>query len=247
MKTTLLSIAFLMAITLVSCESENPESFEDNTTKEALDLPSNDLPLTINGSNTFQQVAWSQNYVIPGESTPIPGDHTLTIPNPILSEQDKYNDYASNVPLDLEVTNAAFGDWYQQYTYNFTNRSNETFHVDSGILMFIAPNKSNGDRFYGNSKPFGHPQQDYVEVPIEGTPNSWYIARLVFHDVSEEMRAIEPGETWIYKIGTPTDPFNGPGWITTEESKKTVRFIADLTGNKNEDIVRKYGTKRFRN
>ncbi|PKV50308.1 hypothetical protein ATE84_2364 [Aquimarina sp. MAR_2010_214] len=27
--------------------------------------------------------------------------------------------------------------------------------------------------------------------------------------------------------------------------KTTVRFIANVTGNKNEDVVRKYGTKRY--
>jgi hypothetical protein len=253
----------LVASALLSCETEKVNDVNSNnlvstnknspsTSKTA--LASNDVLLTLNGSPTFEQVPWSVNYIIAGESTPIPGDHTLTTPNPILSEMTKYSNYASNVPLSLAVTNPAVGDWYQQYTYTFTNRSNKTFHLDSGVIMFIAPKNSNADREYGNTShhdggphQHGHPQQDYVEVPIAGTPNSWYIARLVFHDVPEIGRDITPGSTWFYRIGVPTNPFSNPGWITTAQSAKTVRFIADLTGNKNEDMVIKYGTKRFRN
>jgi hypothetical protein len=262
MKSKILFVALVATLSL-SCENEkinetNQKVNEANHNKlsknSKVALASNDVLLTLNGSSTFQQVPWSVNYIIAGESTPIPGDHTLTASNPILNEMTKYSNYASNVPLDLTVTNPAFGDWYQQYTYTFTNRSNKTFHLDSGVILFIAPKNSNADRQYGNTShhdggahQHGHPQQDYVEVPIVGTPNSWYIARLVFHDVPEIGRDITPGSAWSYRIGVPTNPISSPGWITTAESRKTVRFIADLTGNKNQDMVVKYGTKRFRN
>ncbi len=254
MKTKILLAALVVASTTLSCENESVNDIpieNSNRLSVSKDLPTNNVLLTLNGTADFVQEPWANNYIVGGESTPIPGDHTLSTPNPILSEQNKYSDYASNVPLDLQVTNAGGSDWYQQYKFTFTNRSNKTLHLDSGIIMFVAPKNSNADREFGASSHHGnghgHPQQDYVEVPIAGTPNSWYIARLVFHDVSEESRSVDHGDTWFYRIGVPTNPMSNPGWITTEQSRKTVRFMADLTGNKNQDVVVKYGTKRFRN
>jgi hypothetical protein len=89
--------------------------------------PTNNVNLVPNGPNDFDQVPWSVNYVVSGESVPILGDHTLTEPNPILND---FDDYVSNVPLDIEVSNTG-GDWYKKYTYKLTNRSQKSMHIDS--------------------------------------------------------------------------------------------------------------------
>lgn len=246
----------LVAVFLAFSCSESPETegmHEGNSGKDQLHdgaqfkAASNDVGLVVNGPDTFTQVPWSENYVIPGESVPIPGDHTLSTPNPILDEMDLYADFVSNIPLDISVYNNMNSEWYALYQYNFYNRSDQSVHLDCTVVIFRGPNGSNMHHSYWNSAGHGHPQQDYVEVQIPGTQDSYYIARLVFHDVPESQRTLYPGESFEYQIGVPTNPWDSPPHITTEASKYTVRVIADLSGNKNEDLVTKYGTKRFRN
>lgn len=64
----------------------------------------------------------------------------------------------------------------------------------------------------------------------------------------KEVSNINFGATnYIYLIGFPQNPNISPLSITIDDSKKTVRLIVDLTGNKNEDLVRKHGTNHFPN
>lgn len=241
-----LGLITLSLVLLLGCSKEELTK-QDLNPSNLKATETNDVNLVVNGPEDFEQVPWSENYVIPGESVPIPGDHTLDGPNPILSEMDMYDDFVSNIPLEISISDGVGSPWYVFYKYNFVNRSDKPFHVDCTVIIFIAPNGSNMHHSYWSDIPHGHPQQDYVEVPIEGTNNSFYIARLVFHDVPEIDRTIPPGAAFEYQIGCPTNPNDVPLHISMEESIRTVRVIADLNGNKNEDLVRKYGTKRYRN
>lgn len=250
MKTLLKLFLFSTVICLMSCTTNSDEEYlPQSVSNKFLETDTNYKDLIVNGPDVFNQVPWSKNYQVLGESIPIPGDHTLTGPNPILNELNDFKTYVSNVPLSLSVSSSG-GSWYKRYTYTFTNRSNQSMHIDAAILIFKAPKNTSAERhvsILNNVDGHGHPQQDFVEVPLENGVDSYYIARLVFHDVPESKRTLTPGSSLMYMIGFPMNPFVSPYGISVEESMKTVRFIADLSGNKNEDLVRKYGTKRYTN
>ncbi|WP_157494291.1 hypothetical protein [Fulvivirga imtechensis] len=208
-------------------------------------LMANDSDLTPNGPDSFYQEPWENNYSAFGHSVH-PVDYTLDGPNPILDEIDKYSTFVSNIPLDITVSNASSSAWYGNYIYSFRNRSDKPIHLDCTVIIFRAPSGSALHHSYWNSiSPFGHPQQDYVEVSIPGTEDSFYIARLVFHDVPKSQRLLYPGASFEYRLGCPLVP--NTGYITIEDSKHTVRVIADLDGGKNEEIIERYGTNRYTN
>ncbi|MGW0561732.1 hypothetical protein ACWDZ4_14240, partial [Streptomyces sp. NPDC003016] len=94
---------------------------------------------------------------------------------------------------------------------------------------------------YGASQAFGHPQQDFLEVK-RGDGTSFYIARLGFHDVPLAQRGIEPGHTWVYKLGG-----TGQSSLPLEATRDSIRFTADLNVSSNTDLVKKYGTVRYAN
>lgn len=208
-------------------------------------IMANDSDLVPGGPDNFYQEPWENNYSAPGHSVHAV-DYSLDGPNPILDEMDRYSDFVSNIPLDITVRNASSSAWYGNYIYSFTNRSDENIHLDCTVIVFRAPSGSAQHHSYWNSiSPFGHPQQDYVEVPIPGTRDSFYIARLVFHDVPKNQRLLYPGESFEYRLGCPLDP--NTEYISIGDSKYTVRVIADLDGSKNEEVVARYGTKRYSN
>ncbi|CAM1374431.1 hypothetical protein [Tenacibaculum xiamenense] len=250
MKTLLKYFLISAFICLTSCSGNEDESMLPHSlSNKSIENDTNYKNLLFNGPDAFDQVPWPVNYEIWGESIPIPGDHTLTGPNPVLDELNDFKDYVSNVPLTLEVSSTG-GSWYKRYKYTFTNRSQESMHVDAAVFMFVGPKNTSGERhvsILNNVDGHGHPQQDFVEVPLGNGADSYYIARLVFHDVPEAKRTLTPGSSLVYMIGFPMNPFSSPYGISVENSMKTVRFIADLSGNKNEDLVRKYGTKRYTN
>lgn len=215
---------------------------ESQSTSVALQ---NDSDLIPSGPDTFDQEPWENNYSSSGHAAH-PVDYSFSGPNPILDELDKYSSFVSNVPLDITVSNASNSAWYGNYHYTFKNRSDKSIHLDCAVVIFRAPSGSSQHHSYWNSiSPFGHPQQDYVEVAIPGTVDSYYIARLVFHDVPKNQRLLQPGASFEYRLGCPLVP--NTGYITIQDSKHTVRVIADLDGSKNEAIIERYGTKRYTN
>ena len=208
-------------------------------------MMANDDALVPGGPDSFYQEPWENNYSSSGHAAH-PVDYSFSGPNPILDEMGLYADFVSNVPLNITVSNASSSAWYGNYEYNFTNRSDKNIHLDCAVIIFRAPSGSSQHHSYWNSvSPFGHPQQDYVEVPIPGTVDSWYIARLVFHDVPKSQRLLYPGESFEYRLGCPLVP--NTGYITIQDSKYTARVIVDLDGSKNEEIIERYGTKRYTN
>lgn len=229
-------------------EAVTPETSIKEVAQESqngVETAASDSDLVLNGPEDFYQVPWEENYSVLGHGAH-PQDYTLSGPNPILQEIDKYSGFVSNVPLDISVRNASTSSWYGNYQYSFTNRSDKSIHLDCTVIIFQAPSGSSLHHSYWNSiSPFGHPQQDYVEVPIPGTENSFYIARLVFHDVPEEQRLLQPGASFEYRLGCPINP--NTDYISIEDSKHTARVIADLDGEKNEDIIKRYGTTRHTN
>ncbi|MDY8136979.1 hypothetical protein [Aquimarina sp. 2201CG5-10] len=250
MKKIINSVLPILLVSLMnsSCEKSEIQSPEKQQKQlvHATD-PTNNINLVENGPADFDQVPWSENYIISGNSVPVPGDHTLDGPNPILDEINDYSNFVSNVPLNIEVSSSG-GDWYKTYTYTLTNRSQKSLHMDASIMIFIAPKNHSFARhlaIVNNGSGFGHPQKDFVEVPLPNGIDSYYITRFIFHDVPESQRTVTPGSSIVFDFGVPLNPFITPLGISPEDSKNTVRFIADLIGNKNEDLVRKYGTKRF--
>ena len=243
-------IIFFTTLCFTSCVEEKEDVYDAKSfAHRTIEKETNYQNLLFNGPDDFTQVPWPENYEILGESIPIPGDHTLSEPNPILSELNDFSTFVSNVPLTLKVSSSG-GSWYKTYAYTFTNRSKQSMHIDAAVLMFVAPKNTSGERhvsIHNNIDGHGHPQQDFVEVPLPNGINSYYIARLVFHDVPEAKRTLTPGSSLMYTIGIPLNPFVDPYGISVEDSQHTMRFIADLSGNKNEDLVRKYGTKRYAN
>ena len=130
--------------------------------------------------------------------------------------------------------------YYGDYVFNFTNTSDETLSVDCAVLVFRAPSGSD-DHEYGASVAFGHPQEDYLEVP-RGDGTSFYIVRLGFHDVPLAQRQIPPGQTFTYLwSGTPTSA------ITLDQIRDSLSFTADLTLDANQSLVEEYGTNRLTN
>jgi hypothetical protein len=160
-------------------------------------------------------------------------NHPIGGANPILSEP-LTTQFASNVALSEYVTFAG-NQWYGDWSFVFTNNTGKTISVDCAVLVFRAPSSSD-NHAYASSQAYGHPQQDYLEVP-RGDGTSFYIARLGFHDVTLAERQVAPGQTFKYTFGgTPSSA------ISLQQIRDSLRFTADLDLAANQSMVLKYGT-----
>ncbi|MDH6132206.1 hypothetical protein P3T37_001591 [Kitasatospora sp. MAA4] len=158
--------------------------------------------------------------------------------NPVLSEP-LTTQFASNVGLSEYVTfsgNQYYGDWQ----FVFTNTSSEVLSTDCAVLVFRAPSGSD-NHGYTSTQQYGHPQQDYLEVP-RGDGTSFYIARLDFHDVPLAQRQIVPGQSFSYSLGGIPNPA-----ITLTQIRDSLKFTADLDLTANQALVEHYGTNRLTN
>lgn len=165
-------------------------------------------------------------------------DHPLSGANPILSEPLTTR-FASNVGLSELVTFS--GDqWYGNWQFVFTNTTSQTLSVDCAVLVFRAPSGSD-NHAYSSTQAYGHPQQDYLEVP-RGDGTSFYVARLGFHDVPLSQRQVAPGQSFTYTWGgVPSSA------ITLDQIRDSLRFTADLSLDANQALVVHYGTNRLTN
>ncbi|TQF01758.1 hypothetical protein E6W39_05195 [Kitasatospora acidiphila] len=165
-------------------------------------------------------------------------NHPISGPNPILAEPLN-TQFGSNVGLSEYVTfsgNQYYGDWQ----FVFTNTSSETLSTDCALLVFRAPSGSD-NHGYTATQQYGHPQQDYLEVP-RGDGTSFYIARLGFHDVPLAQRQVAPGQSFTYTLG------GIPNSATTlEQIRDSLKFTADLDLTANQATVEHYGTNRLTN
>lgn len=167
-----------------------------------------------------------------GQNYPISGT------NPILGEP-LTTSFTSNLPLS-EYVSFSGSQWYGSWHFVFTNTSQQAFSVDCAVLIFRAPSSSD-DHSYTNSSPYGHPQEDYLEVP-RGDGTSMYIVRLGFHDVTYAQREVQPGGTFTYTFsGAPG------GGLTLEQIRDSLRFTGDLDLSANLSMVQHYGTNRLTN
>lgn len=165
-------------------------------------------------------------------------DHPISGTNPILS-QPLTTAFTSNVGLSEYVTFTG-NQWYGDWDFVFTNTSSETLSVDCAVLIFRAPSGSD-DHSYSATQTFGHPQQDYLEVP-RGDGTSIYIARLGFHDVPLSQRQIAPGQSFTYQLGgVPSSA------ITLQQMRDSMQFTADLNLSGNQSMIVEYGTNRLTN
>jgi hypothetical protein len=180
----------------------------------------------------------ASQYTTPLERCHTSPSYPLSGTNPILSEP-LTTSFTSNVPLSVSVK-ADSTTGYGVRELVFTNRSDKPIHLDCGVLIFRAPSGSD-QHHYGASQAFGHPQQDFLEVK-RGDGTSLYVARLGFHDVSLPQRGIDPGHTWVYKLGG-----SGQGAVALDTTRDSIRFTADLNVSSNTDLVKKYGTVRYAN
>jgi hypothetical protein len=165
-------------------------------------------------------------------------DHPVGGANPILSEPLN-TAFTSNVGLSESVSFAG-NQWYGDWTFTFTNTSTKTLSTDCAVLIWRAASSSD-DHSYGASVTYGHPQQDYVEVP-RGDGTSFYIARLGFHDVTLAQRQVPPGGTFTYRWGGQPSPA-----VSLTQIRDSLRFTADLTLDANQSMVLHYGTNRLTN
>ncbi|MCX4751537.1 hypothetical protein OG455_39575 [Kitasatospora sp. NBC_01287] len=158
--------------------------------------------------------------------------------NPVLSEPVT-TQFASNVGLSEYVTfsgNQYYGDWQ----FVFTNTSSEVLSTDCAVLVFRAPSGSD-DHEYSATQQFGHPQEDYLEVP-RGDGTSFYIARIDFHDVPLAQRQVAPGQSFTYQIsGVPSAA------ISLTQIRDSLKLTADLSLTANQALVQHYGTNRLTN
>lgn len=165
-------------------------------------------------------------------------DHPISGANPILSEP-LTTAFTSNVGLS-EAVSYSGDQWYGDWTFTFTNTSSETLSTDCAVLIWRAPSSSD-DHSYTASQAYGHPQQDYLEVP-RGDGTSFYIARLGFHDVPLSQRQVAPGGTFTYTWGgVPSSA------ITNDQIRDSLRFTADLDLSANQSMILHYGTNRLTN
>lgn len=165
-------------------------------------------------------------------------DHPISGANPILSEP-LTTAFTSNVGLS-EAVSFAGNQWYGDWTFTFTNTSDQTLSTDCAVLIWRAPSGSD-DHGYGASVSYGHPQQDYLEVP-RGDGTSFYIARLGFHDVPLAQRQVPPGGTFTYRWGGAPNSV-----ISLTQIRDSLRFTADLSLDANQAMVLRYGTNRLTN
>ena len=108
------------------------------------------------------------------------------------------------------------------------------------VLIFRAPSGSD-NHAYTATQTYGHPQQDYLEVP-RGDGTSSYIARLGFHDVPLAERQVAPGQSFTYLLGGVPNSA-----ITLEQMRDSMQFTADLDLSGNQALVVEYGTNRLTN
>jgi hypothetical protein len=193
------------------------------------------------GPNTISQPAATGNpsvYTSQLERCYTAPNYPLSGANPILSEP-LTTSFTSNAPLSVYATFSG-SQWYGVWQFVFTNRSNTSFSVDCAVIIFRASSSSDSHS-YLNAQPYGHPQQDYLEVP-RGDGTSFYIVRLGFHDVPLAQRTVYAGQTFTYQFGgVPSTN------ITLNQMRDSIRFTADLTLAGNTDLVKKYGTNRLSN
>ncbi len=165
-------------------------------------------------------------------------NYPLSGSNPILSEP-LTTAFTSNAPLSAYAMFTG-SQWYGTWRFVFTNRSSTAFSVDCAVIIFRAASGSDAHS-YANQSTYGHPQQDYVEVP-RGDSTSFYIVRLGFHDVPLSQRTVYAGQTFTYQFGgVPSSA------VTLDQMRDSIRFTADLTLAGNTDLVKKYGTNRLTN
>ncbi|MEU3465646.1 hypothetical protein ABZ721_37635 [Streptomyces sp. NPDC006733] len=165
-------------------------------------------------------------------------DHPISGANPILSEPLTTR-FTSNVGLSEYV--AFTGDqWYGNWSFVFTNTTSHVLSTDCAVLIFRAP-ASSDDHSYTATQQYGHPQQDYLEVP-RGDGTSFYIARLGFHDVPLNQRQVAPGQSFTYTFGGASSSA-----ITTDQIRDSLRFTADLDLRANTSLIGHYGTHRLTN
>ncbi|HEY2672623.1 MAG TPA: hypothetical protein VGJ07_19900 [Rugosimonospora sp.] len=193
------------------------------------------------GPNTISQPAAAGNpsdYGSQLERCYTAPNFPLTGANPILSEP-MTTAFTSNAPLSVSATFNG-SQWYGSWQFVFTNRSSTSFSVDCAVIVFRAPSGSD-THSYSNAQQYGHPQQDYVEVP-RGDGTSFYIVRLGFHDVPLAQRIVYAGKTFTYQFGgVPSTA------ITLNQMRDSIRFTADLDLSGNTALVKKYGTSRLSN
>jgi hypothetical protein len=165
-------------------------------------------------------------------------NHPVSGANPILGEPLTTR-FASNVALS-EYVSFTGNQWYGNWNFVFTNTSQQTLSTDCAVLIFRAPSSSD-NHAYNSSQPYGHPQQDYLEVP-RGDGTSFYIARLGFHDVPLSQRQVAPGQAFTYQFGGAPNTA-----ITLNQIRDSLRFSADLDLQANQSLVLHYGTNRLTN
>ncbi|NUS15939.1 MAG: hypothetical protein HOY69_31825 [Streptomyces sp.] len=163
-------------------------------------------------------------------------NHPISGANPVLSEP-LTTQFSSNVGLSEYVTFTG-NQWYGDWNFVFTNTSSQTLSTDCAVLVFRAPSGSD-DHSYTATQTYGHPQQDYLEVP-RGDGTSFYIARIDFHDVPLSQRSVAPGQSFTYRLGgIPSSA------ITNEQIRDSLKFTADLNLQANETLIEHYGTDRL--
>ena len=165
-------------------------------------------------------------------------NHPISGANPVLG-QPLTTQFASNVGLSEYVTfsgNQYYGDW----KFVFTNTSSEVLSTDCAVLVFRAPSGSD-NHGYTSTQDYGHPQQDYLEVP-RGDGTSFYIARIDFHDVPLAQRQVSPGQSFTYFLGGVPNSA-----ITLAQIRDSLKFTADLDLKANESLIEQYGTNRLTN
>lgn len=165
-------------------------------------------------------------------------DHPISGANPVLSEPLTTH-FTSNVGLSEYVTFTG-NQWYGDWNFVFTNTSSQTLSTDCAVLVFRAPSSSD-DHSYSATQTYGHPQQDYLEVP-RGDGTSFYVARLGFHDVTLAERQVAPGQSFTYRLGGVPNSA-----ITNEQIRDSLKFTADLDLSGNDALVAHYGTDRLTN
>lgn len=193
------------------------------------------------GPNTISQPAATgspSQYTSQLERCYTAPNYPLSGANPILSEP-LTTSFTSNAPLSVYATFSG-SQWYGAWQFVFTNRSSTAFSVDCAVIIFRAASGSDAHS-YANALSFGHPQQDYLEVP-RGDSTSFYIVRLGFHDVPLSERTVYPGKTFTYQFGGVPSAA-----ITLNQMRDSIRFTADLNLAGNTELVKKYGTNRLSN
>ncbi|ROP35067.1 hypothetical protein [Saccharothrix texasensis] len=182
-----------------------------------------DGPSSVDGS-PLERCRRGTDYAAPGR-------------NPVLDEPLNTG-FKSNVGLSVKVQLEG-GTFYGSRKLIFTNTGGAPVHTDCLVLKFRAPSGS-VDHHYRASVQYGHPQQDYVEVP-RGNGESHYIIRFGFHDVPLADRTVPVGQTWTYELAG-----SNQGAMSLEATRDSVEVLADMNVGGN-NWISQYGTKRLGN